>query len=267
MAVENQLGRDTFLDIVKLLTQRGEAKAGLSTYYIKFRHGVATFNDMLIRVDKLQYKADKLDSILHRCKQLKEKWKKIIEFLTWEYRKRHLLLANEDRLLCCAYALGGNCTHEHQSNCCTACSSCFSFFQAKVQPFMKDVETSVVTSHKTEATSMVTGIPKLAECVIHYASHRLRANVQFAATRSIYDSMKADPSIVLMLPDHKQKVLQMRYREGQVEYYGKKGMSLLGMMEVRWKVDGDDSGFEYSFVDYVVKGYTSQDHVQVAAVE
>ena len=33
--------------------------------------------------------------------------------------------------------------------------------------------------------------------------------------------------------DHKQKVLPMIYREGQVEYFGKKGMSLLGAMLVR----------------------------------
>ena len=43
-------------------------------------------------------------------------------------------------------------------------------------------------------------------------------------------------------------------------------MILLGFMEIRWKAGGDVSGFEYSFVYYVVKGYSGQDHVQVAAV-
>ena len=43
-------------------------------------------------------------------------------------------------------------------------------------------------------------------------------------------------------------------------------MSFLGFLEVRWKVDGEVSGFEYSFVDYVIKGYSGQDNVQVAAV-
>ena len=33
----------------------------------------------------------------------------------------------------------------------------------------------------------------------------------------------------------------MRNWEGQVDYYGKKGMSLLGIMEIRWKVDGEVS--------------------------
>ena len=43
-------------------------------------------------------------------------------------------------------------------------------------------------------------------------------------------------------------------------------MSLLGIMEIRYKFDGKVSGFEYSFVDYVIKRYYCQDRLQVAAV-
>ena len=42
-----------------------------------------------------------------------------------------------------------------------------------------------------------------------------------------------------MVPDHKQKVMKMRFCEGRVYYFGNKGMSLLGIPEMRWKVDGD----------------------------
>ena len=78
--------------------------------------------------------------------------------------------------------------------------------------------------------------------------------------------MKTDSSTIYMVPYHKHKVLQMIYWEVQVNYYGKKGMSLLVIMEIRWKVDGEVSGFEYSFSDYVIKVYSDQDNVQVAAV-
>ena len=37
-------------------------------------------------------------------------------------------------------------------------------------------------------------------------------------------------------------------------------------MYIRWKVDGKVSGFEYSFVDYLIQGYSGQDHFMVAAV-
>ena len=77
--------------------------------------------------------------------------------------------------------------------------------------------------------------------------------------------MKIDPSIIYMVPDHK-KVLQMRYWEGQADCFGKKGMSLLVIMEIRWKMDGKVSGFEYSCVDDVIKGYYGKDHSQVAAI-
>ena len=41
---------------------------------------------------------------------------------------------------------------------------------------------------------------------------------------------------------------------------------MVGMVEVKWKVDGEISGFQYSFFDYVIKGYSSQDKVKVAAI-
>ena len=40
-------------------------------------------------------------------------------------------------------------------------------------------------------------------------------------------------------------------------------MSLLG---IRWKVDAEVSGFEYQFVDYIIKGYSGQDIMKVEAV-
>ena len=58
----------------------------------------------------------------------------------------------------------------------------------------------------------------------------------------------------------------MKYCKGHFYYFGKKDMSLLGMMEVRWKVDVKISVFEYSFVVYLINGYYGQDYVQVAAV-
>ena len=68
---------------------------------------------------------------------------------------------------------------------------------------------------------MVAVVPKLSDVFTHYASHCLRANVQFSAIEKNMHSMKIDPSIIYMVPYHKNK-LQMRYREGQVDYYGKK---------------------------------------------
>ena len=43
-------------------------------------------------------------------------------------------------------------------------------------------------------------------------------------------------------------------------------MSLLVIRKIRWKFDEEVSGFEYFFIDYVMKGYSFQDPVQMAAV-
>ena len=113
---------------------------------------------------------------------------------------------------------------------------------------------------------MMAAVPKLSYSVSHYASHLLYVNLYFSAIENFMQSIKTDPSIIYMVPDYNQKVLQKIYWEGKVDCYGKKGMSLLVFMERRWKVDGEVSGFEYSFVDFVIKGCSGQDHVQVIAV-
>ena len=43
-------------------------------------------------------------------------------------------------------------------------------------------------------------------------------------------------------------------------------MSLLVSIEIRWKLDGEASGFEYLSIDYVIKGYSGQDSVLVSVV-
>src|SRR5688572_11376737 len=79
--------------------------------------------------------------------------------------------------------------------------------------------------------------------------------------------MKIQTNLLLIVIDHKQKVLQMQHREGQVEYYGKKGMSVLGSMMTSWMINEKGvGGYQYQFKDYILKGYTGQDNLQVAAV-
>ena len=98
---------------------------------------------------------------------------------------------------------------------------------------------------KGEVASMMEEVPKLSTYITHYDSHCLRANVQFPTIEKNMQSMKTDPYVVYMCTYQNKEVIHMRYSEGQVYYFGNKGMSLLGMMELMWKVDGKTSGFEY----------------------
>ena len=80
---------------------------------------------------------------------------------------------------------------------------------------------------------MIESLPVLQKAVTNYTSHRLRTNIQFNAIRLIMNELKNDSSSVILVIGHKQKIEPMRYRETQVKYYGKKGMSLRGMMMIR----------------------------------
>ena len=81
---------------------------------------------------------------------------------------------------------------------------------------------------------MMAMVQKLSYAVSQYDSHRICANVQFSSVEKFVQSTKTYPSIVYMVPDHNQEVFHMRYHEGHIYYFGKKGMSMLVMMEVRW---------------------------------
>ena len=76
---------------------------------------------------------------------------------------------------------------------------------------MKNVNVEVSSNNKDEVAIMIAVVPKISYVISHYSSHRLRANVQFSAIEKYMQSMKIDPPIIYMVPDHKQNVLQMKY--------------------------------------------------------
>ena len=79
--------------------------------------------------------------------------------------------------------------------------------------------------------------------------------------------LKENRKMVLIVMDHKQKVIQMKSLEGQAEYYRKSRVSFLGTMQVLWKVRPDGTSvFEFRFVDYAFRGYSAQNNVQVVFV-
>ena len=178
-------------------------------------------------------------------------------------------LDDSDHIHCLRCALGPCVLHkeQHVDNGCVKCSVCFRFFNEHVSKFFTKVLSGVADAEsKEEVQSMIRCIQLLSNSVIRYAGHRVRAKVQFDAISQIKAGMKTDESLLLVVLDHKQKILPMKYREGQVEYFGKKGMSMLGSMHVIFTEHQGCSGYKYSFEDYIIAGYTGQDNIQVGAV-
>lgn len=91
---------------------------------------------------------------------------------------------------------------------------------------------------------MMDTLPRLTNGVITYMEHRLRAKVQFSEIRKVTDDLKGQDMRVLVVIDHKQKILLMKYRDGQVEYFVKRVIPILGSMAVWWVEDS----FMYSFI-------------------
>eukprot|EP00957_Ditylum_brightwellii_P092492 7043134-Ditylum_brightwellii.AAC.1 len=86
----------------------------------------------------------------------------------------------------------------------------------------------------------------------------MHALAQFIEIEQIKTSLKTNQQKVLIFTDHKQKILQMKYHEGQVEYYGKKRKSCLGAMVVQWVKKEDHWGYLYKLIDIVFKEYIGQ---------
>ena len=55
-------------------------------------------------------------------------------------------------------------------------------------------------------------VDKINTTLWNYMDHRLHAKVQFYRINSIRNSMKTDGTKVLVVIEHKQKILQMKYR-------------------------------------------------------
>lgn len=64
--------------------------------------------------------------------------------------------------------------------------------------------------------------------------------------------------MIILVINHKKKVLPMRYRERKCEFFAKRGMSLPGVSEIYMG--------KHHFADYFADGYSSQDNIQVFAL-
>jgi hypothetical protein len=78
---------------------------------------------------------------------------------------------------------------------------------------------------------MQKAVPILKKHINSYTAHKVRAKAQFAKIDKIYQLFTESRTGLRF--DHKQKVLPMHHKEGQIEYFGKRGMSLLGRMLMR----------------------------------
>ena len=151
-SMDERVGINTFTDIIKLLTKRGESKAGLSTYYIQLRSCSYIFIKMIKRVIDLPYvDVATARSVKVEATALLSEWDQIQQFVMWEYSNRHLQIEDQDICHCCSHALNNCCTHGHKQESCAKCNNCFTFFDLQVRSFLSQVQEQEVEDRQEAA--------------------------------------------------------------------------------------------------------------------
>ena len=194
-----------------------------------------------------------------------------MQFLAYEYRTNHMSIESDEQSHCVRYALNKDltCTHIHTSNNCSESSSVEFFFRdlnLLLHHVLEQIDRVEDGSFVTEIMGMIRATNEVFEpSVTTYMAHQVRAYAQFAKIEEETESFSTTRCGLWF--DHKQKILPTVFREGQIEYFGKRGMSLLGFMLIQGveRIVKDEivQGLTYNFYDVVVDKYSSQDNVQV----
>ena len=101
----------------------------------------------------------------------------------------------------------------------------------------------------------------LEASLYRYISHKVREKHQKNEMLRLYKDTIANPSKIVVVIDHKQKILSEVYRESQAAYFSKKGMSLLGTMELHTTFN--ETNLQIEFCDFIIDGSSTQDAEQV----
>ena len=87
-------------------------RTGLSSYYIKLRDIGYSLNEMMERVSTLEnivgYERLGDTDLKSNALSINDKWKKLEQFLAYEYRAHHLKISDFCQNHCCTFALNKN---------------------------------------------------------------------------------------------------------------------------------------------------------------
>ena len=281
-----RIGQRNFSKVVRMLCKKGTMETGLSSYFVKLRDVSAIFIRMMKRIGDIPNMTgcgfvENNREIKKDTEHLSKEFKELEQFLHFEYSYKHITLDAPCKCHCYRFALDkqdksdsiAGPRHQNQMVCKSCLKPCL-IFQKTIQLLQHVIDQLSQNNDLSDVQNEVISMMKAVNIIFKptvksYMAHRVRAVAQFSKLRKETQSF-TDKKCGLFL-DHKQKILPMRAREGQVEYFGKRGMSLLGFMLVRritrtTKEGNEQSGLEYRFYDVAVKDYSAQDHVQVTAI-
>ena len=189
----------------------GKDKTGLSSFYIEALH-----LENIIRqfIQESKAIAESMGKDTKELESLILQWNLSIEFFQYSYAHLHVRQVGCcDGVLshCSENALGGICVNAHGLQC----KECVNFFN--ILSKIKDSCFEFLNEDLSEALVIA------QELMSRYIAHTVRGRHQARALREIIDVLERDPTHLLIIIDHKQKVLPSENREAQEAYFGKKG--------------------------------------------
>jgi len=185
--------------------------------------GSSAFEKMSKIVDDLQQlgKGNTLSANMKRSLQDGKR------YLKTEYRNH----CQQDESECCDHCrkfalsdctdplLQEHCTHEHQASCgqCDEIKVCLHEIEQVIR------SESVIFYSKEQKEDLLYDFDRATKSIHEWKSHIMRSANQERAKKNILEGL--DCSSIFILMDWAMKFLQLRYREKQSEWYGKRGLS------------------------------------------
>ena len=226
-----KVGRVIFKDCLRLFTKPSKQQTGVSDRYVDYLHLTETMKAALEKMMSFFTEEEtdglSMSSSKDRINALIKLLERQVIFMKYEYRTT-LRTSSTNGYACCKHALGEKCEHEHVwSN--GAAKDYFSFPEYLIT-ILKDISKEYLSfSQKSYFDDFLVGMSSvgIAEWK-RFPKHILRVFHQQKEINALIRNLRPGQAIVIM--DYKQKINPEANLESQVEYYRKKGMSLLGFM-------------------------------------
>lgn len=253
------LGRSTLFQILKVreASQR-KSLQGLDNIAAS---GADSFDALNKIVDDLEQSGSRPEWCETTRKELKEGKR----YLKTEYRAHCRENESPCPDHCRRYALSdpqstdfqASCNHEH----CAQCHQCETLKNAMMS-ILSEIESPEISLYGNEQKEDLLYDAKQAQdMVLQWKAHILRAENQDQAKQNVLKSLQSDSILVLM--DWAMKFNQMRYREKQAEWYGKRGIS----WHVSCIISKPEEGHDLEIVSYVhLLNSCAQDWYAVCAI-
>jgi len=230
---KQRIGQKIFYKLLKHLTDKTKAEAGLSYFYTDFLEVVAEAGNMMQRAAEIASAEALPARFKQRFDTLGEELKRVAHFVKHEFAS-HLEQDSTCANHCMRHALGGECNHEHTETCeeCDAVNH--------LPELLEKAFEEVPESASAEFQTMKKAVQFVTEEFTRFSAHILRTKwQQKACDTEIAAAVQSEDTAVVII-DHKQKVLARRLKESQMQYYAKRGMSLLGAMVILGIDDPDN---------------------------